>query len=72
MKVLQADESHLEMAVPLFEAYRRFFTQTPDLVGSTRFLQDQLKARDSVVFIAAGSAGAVGFLQLYPLFSLVC
>ncbi len=69
MRILQADERHVSMALPLFEAYRGFFTQSPDLANSRRFLEARLKAQDSVIFIAAQARHGLGFLQLYPIFS---
>ena len=42
----------LEAIAPLFDAYRGFFTQTPDLDVSRRFLTERIERGESVVFAA--------------------
>ncbi len=54
---------------PLFDAYRTFFTEKPDMEVSQKFVEERLEAQDSAIFAAFAGARAVGFLQLYPLFS---
>ena len=60
---------------PLFDAYRQFYRQPPNLPGARRFISDRLRAKQSVVLVAwvksAGAPKAVGFVQLYPTFSSV-
>lgn len=67
--IAQASLRDLDAVVPLFDAYRAFFAGPDDLMRSRNFLQDRLKARDSVVFFAYAGAQALGFIQLYPLWS---
>jgi GNAT superfamily N-acetyltransferase len=59
----------LDAIAPLFDAYRRFFTEKPDPENSRRFLGERLERRESVVLAAFEGGEAAGFLQLYPLFS---
>jgi GNAT superfamily N-acetyltransferase len=54
---------------PLFDAYRAFFTGGDDLATSQRFLSTRLENDESVVFVARADRRAVGFIQLYPLWS---
>lgn len=61
----------LDSLVPLFDAYRRFYGQAPDLAGARRFLFERLEREESVVFLAFDGERAVGFTQLYPQFSSV-
>ena len=56
----------------LFDLYRQFYQQPPDLTGATEFLRARLKAGESIVFVARDeNRRAVGFAQLYPLFCSV-
>jgi GNAT superfamily N-acetyltransferase len=55
--------------VPLFGAYRSFFAGHSDAEQSRRFLEERFARRDSVVFVAWRDDAAVGFTQLYPLWS---
>jgi len=59
----------LEAVLPLFDAYRSFFAGTGDFARSRRFLEQRLNAGDSIVFLARSSENALGFTQLYPLWS---
>jgi len=54
---------------PLFDAYRSFFTGGNDLATSTRFLSERLEREECVLFVAREDGRAVGFIQLYPLWS---
>jgi GNAT superfamily N-acetyltransferase len=53
----------------LFDAYRAFFTGGSKLDESRRFLEQRVAAGDSVLFVARDNGSAVGFIQLYPLWS---
>jgi GNAT superfamily N-acetyltransferase len=62
-------EAHIRLASPLFDQYRVFYKQTPDLEASYRFLRERWIARESVLFLALDERGeAVGFVHLYPFF----
>lgn len=67
--IAQANLGDLDAVAPLFDAYRAFFAGPDDLARSRDFLQDRLRARDSVVFFASSGTQALGFIQLYPLWS---
>jgi len=75
LKVIRARAEHAELIAPLFDAYRQFYRQPPDLGGARRFISERLQARESVVFVALieqdGSPTALGFVQLYPVFSSI-
>jgi len=55
----------------LFDAYRQFYEQAPDLPLAQRFIAERLKQQDSVIFVAADNEHIVGFCQLYPSFCSV-
>jgi GNAT superfamily N-acetyltransferase len=68
--VRQAGLDDLERIVPLFDAYRQFYNQPPDLDLARAFLRDRLRNHESVIFLALDPQGeALGFTQLYPSFS---
>lgn len=67
--VRRAGVADVDRLVPLFGAYREFYRQPPDPVREGRFLADRLAREESVVFVADEDGTAVGFTQLYPLFS---
>ncbi|MEX2117774.1 MAG: GNAT family N-acetyltransferase [Bacteroidota bacterium] len=73
MKILRSSLDSLDLLVPLFDQYRQFYKQRPDLQGARAFLSDRLRNGDSVVYIAFEDPGSkpLGFVQLYPSFSSV-
>jgi GNAT superfamily N-acetyltransferase len=75
VKILRAGVEHIALVAPLFDCYRQFYKQEPDLPGATAFLTQRLNHQQSVVFLAvdedAAPSTGVGFVQLYPSFSSV-
>jgi ribosomal protein S18 acetylase RimI-like enzyme len=68
--VRRATLADLDVLVPLFDAYRQFYQQRPDLALAREFLRERLQQDQSVIFIALRADGSVvGFTQLYPSFS---
>jgi ribosomal protein S18 acetylase RimI-like enzyme len=62
----------LDAVAPLFDAYREFYRQASDIARARAFLAARFAHHESVIFLARGENGqAVGFTQLYPLFSSV-
>ena len=59
----------VQNVVPLFDAYRQFYEQPPDLEGARNFLKERLGKGESVIFLAWKGDRCVGFVQLYPSFS---
>lgn len=71
--VRRATADDLDVLVPLFDAYRSFYAQTPEPERARAFLGERLQRGDSVILLAQLDDGeAVGFTQLYPMFSSVC
>lgn len=69
-----ANIDDFEQVALLFDQYRQFYAQKPDLIGSQKFIEQRLIAQDSVILLAKNEnkIGA-GFIQLYPLFnSITC
>ena len=67
--VRRAQSGDLPALVPLFESYRRFYEQAPNLDQSRAFIQERLANGDSVILLAEEQGVVLGFTQLYPLFS---
>jgi GNAT superfamily N-acetyltransferase len=61
----------LNELIPLFDDYRIFYGQASDRTGAEKFLSDRLQQNDSVIFMAFEGDTAVGFTQLYPIFTSV-
>ena len=62
----------LPAAAQLFDSYRQFYQQAPDLALAQRFMTERLEREESVVLLAQSAAGElVGFCQLYPSFCSV-
>jgi GNAT superfamily N-acetyltransferase len=66
----QATVADLDLLVPLFDAYRRFYRKPHDPDLARRFLLERFQHNESIIFLAFDQAGAaVGFTQLFPSFS---
>ena len=64
-----ATDADVDLVAPLFDAYRQFYEQPPDLALAKDFIAARIWADDSVVFLAlAGedATAALGFAQLFP------
>ena len=61
----------LDAITDLFDAYRVFYQQDSDKKSAKAFLKERFEQKQSVIFIAEKAGVAVGFTQLYPIFSSV-
>lgn len=71
MDIRQASTDDLDVLAPLFDGYRRFYGQPGDVAAGRAFLQARLQQDESVILLALQFGRAVGFCQLYPIFSSV-
>lgn len=72
--VIQATLDHADLVAPLFDAYRQFYKQAPNVERVRTFIARRLINRESVIFLALNPEDhteAWGFTQLYPSFSSV-
>jgi GNAT superfamily N-acetyltransferase len=69
--VTQATVADVPLITPLFNAYRMFYKQHSNLKAASAFIHARLVNNESVIFIAFDGGKAVGFTQLYPIFSSV-
>jgi ribosomal protein S18 acetylase RimI-like enzyme len=68
--IRQANVDDLDLIVPMFEAYRQFYKQPPDLELARAFLLERFQHNQSIIFLALDLNGyPLGFTQLYPSFS---
>ena len=71
LQIKQASIDDINIVAPLFNAYRIFYNQASDMTGATNFLYERIVKNQSTLFIAFINGEAVGFTQLYPIFSSV-
>jgi GNAT superfamily N-acetyltransferase len=69
--IRRASAADLDALVPLFDAYRVFYAQPSDPVRARDFLAERFANGESAVLVAERGPSAVGFTQLYPVFSSV-
>src|SRR5258705_4737606 len=69
--VRQATIDDVDLIAPLFNEYRVFYKQVSDVEAAKKFLEERLLKNESVVFLALDKDEAIGFTQLYPIFSSV-
>jgi len=70
MQIVEGSVGQLDELTILFNDYRIFYRKQTDLEGARIFLNERLNNRDSTIFTAIDEGDhAVGFTQLYPLFS---
>lgn len=55
----------------LFDAYRVWYHQEPDYEGALHFLTERLENNESTILVALLNEVAVGFTQMYPIFTSV-
>lgn len=73
-EIIHATSDHLDQIAPLFDAYRVFYRQPSDPDRARAFIAERLENQDSIIFLALSTEpepAALGFTQLYPLFSSV-
>lgn len=70
--IITATLDHLNDLVPLFDAYCVFYQQPSNPQQARAFLSERFLLRENVMFLAYDDEErALGFTQLYPIFSSV-
>ena len=69
--ITRAGPADLDALAQLFDAYRQFYGQAPDIERSRKWLRERLRFGESMVLLARRGNALVGFVQLYPMFSSV-
>lgn len=71
-KTRRADFNDVENIAVLFDAYRQFYEQKPNLEFAQEFISARLNNDESIIFIAEDEMeNALGFCQIYPSFCSV-
>ena len=71
ISISRAGPADLDALAALFDAYRQFYGQPSNLAAARDWLRSRLRVGESVVLVAKCAGAAVGFVQLYPMFSSV-
>ena len=69
--IRRAGPRDLDALAALFDAYRGFYGQPADLARAREWLRARMRFGESVVLVAERNDVAVGFTQLYPMYSSV-
>ncbi len=70
MKIIQADTSHIDQVVDLFDAYRVWYRKESNKSSAKNFLLQRMKNGESIIYACEDEKGQlIGFTQLYPIFS---
>lgn len=70
--IRQARQDDVPAIAQLFDLYRQFYEQAPDLALAQAFISERLRKQESVILVAEDDRRAlVGFCQLYPTFCSV-
>lgn len=69
--IKKASVENVKIIAPLFDAYRVFYEHESNIDAAVAFLYERLSKNESTIFIAFVNDVAVGFTQLYPIFSSV-
>ena len=67
--IQEATITDLAVAAILFNDYRIFYKKQPDLAGARQFLEERMRNKESVIFLAMADEVPCGYMQFYPLFS---
>ena len=71
LSITRAGPADLDALARLFDAYRQFYEQPSDVAAARDWLRSRLRMGESQVLVARRGGEAVGFAQLYPMFSSV-
>lgn len=71
MIIRRAKKKDLEQLSVLFDKYRIFYKQQPDVATSKLFLKKRMKRKETVILVAEERGELIGFTQLFPIFSSV-
>ncbi len=71
MEIVRAEIQNIPDLIPLFDGYRIFYRQQSDYVSAKQFLTERITKNESIIFMLYENENAIGFTQLFPLFSSV-
>ncbi len=71
LEIKRAGKEDVANVALLFDGYRVFYKQASGLEAAFDFINQRITNNESVVFVACLDGEAVGFTQMYPIFSSV-
>lgn len=71
MEIKRISVEELGLVVPVFDLYRQFYLQEPNVELAEKFIRERLSHNGSVIFVALEKGDTIGFTQLYPIYSSV-
>ena len=73
IEIVKIDKTQPHLVYELFNQYRIFYKQPPDIESAKKFIDARLKNNESIIFVALddNKSKPVGFTQLYPNYSSV-
>lgn len=77
VRIIRATIDDAARVGALFDAYRQFYGEAPDLAGAVAFITDRLRLDQSAIYLALAhdaptrTDAPAGFTQLYPSFGSV-
>ena len=71
MNIREYTTQDLHALAQLFDRYRQFYKQPPDLLLAKTFLTERYSKQESVILVAEYNGKLVGFCQTYPSFCSV-
>lgn len=71
MIIREASINDIEALAALFDAYRQFYEQVPEIELAKTFISARLNSKDSIILVAEKDKKLIGFCQIYPSFCSV-
>ncbi|MGM0876755.1 MAG: GNAT family N-acetyltransferase [Bacillota bacterium] len=71
MDIYQATLKDINHVTSLFNEYRIFYGQQSNTEGAKAFIEQRMKMKESVIYLAMDHENPTGFVQLYPIFTSV-
>ena len=68
LKIIRANQKHIEGVSTLFDIYRQFYKYQKDLINSRNYIQKRIVNNESIIFICKENNNIIAFVQLYETF----
>ena len=68
LKIIRANQNHVEGVSILFDLYRQFYKYQKDLKNSKNYIHKMIENNESIIFIGTENENIVAFVQLYETF----
>lgn len=70
--IREASIQDLKLLAQLFDSYRQFYDQAPDITLASAFIAERMSKQESVILVAENTEKQlIGFCQIYPSFCSV-